>query len=99
MYASGGPGSSTGRALIDARAGCGGAQALAQPVASDFRPALRADIVTLDTTHPSLAGRSRDAILDGWIFASGASAVACVGGRQQGRRGGRHRFRETRATH
>ena len=91
---SGGPGSSTGRALIDA-ALAGGAQALAQPVVG-LQAGARADIVTLDTTHPSLAGRSRDAILDGWIFASGASAVACVwAGGNKVVEGGRHRFRET----
>ena len=83
---SGGPGISTGRALFDA-ALAGGAQALAQPVVG-LQPGARADIVTLDTTHPSLAGRRRDAVLDGWIFAAGAGAIAlCVGGRKQGRRG------------
>jgi formimidoylglutamate deiminase len=51
--------------------------------------------VTLDTTHPSLAGRNRDAVLDGWIFASGASAVACVwAGGNKVVEGGRHRLRE-----
>ena len=51
--------------------------------------------MTLDTTHPSLAGRSRDAILDGWIFAGGASAVACVwAGGNKVVEDGRHRLRQ-----
>ena len=83
---SGGPGVSTGRALFDA-ALAGGAQALAQPIVG-LQAGARADIVTLDTTHPSLAGRRGDAVLDGWIFAAAAGAVAlCLGGRKQSRRG------------
>jgi formimidoylglutamate deiminase len=73
---SGSPGVSTGRALFDA-AVAGGARALAQPAAGLARGA-RADIVSLDAAHPSLAGRRGDAILDGWIFAAGADAVDCV---------------------
>jgi formimidoylglutamate deiminase len=73
---SGGPGVSTGRALFDA-ALAGGAQALAQPVVG-LQAGARADIVSLDTTHPSLAGRRGDTVLDGWIFAAGSGAVACV---------------------
>jgi formimidoylglutamate deiminase len=90
---SGGRGVSTGRALFDT-ALAGGAQALAQPFAG-LQAGARADIVTLDTTHPSLAGRSRDAVLDGWIFASGASAIDCVwAGGNKVVVGGRHRLRE-----
>jgi formimidoylglutamate deiminase len=90
---SGGPGVSTGRALLDA-ALAGGAQALAQPFVG-LQPGARADLVTLDTTHPSLAGRRRDAVLDGWIFASGAGAVACVwAGGNKVVEGGRHRLRK-----
>jgi len=90
---SGGPGLSTGRALLDA-ALAGGAQALAQPTAG-LQVGTRADIVTLDTAHPSLAGRRRDAVLDGWIFAAGAGAVACVwAGGNKVVEGGRHRHRE-----
>jgi len=73
---SGGPGVSTGRALFDA-ALAGGAQALAQPTVG-LKAGARADIVTLDATHPSLAGRRGDAVLDGWIFAATAGAVDCV---------------------
>ena len=90
---SGGPGISTGRTLFDA-ALAGGAQALAQPVVG-LQPGARADIVTLDTTHPSLAGRRGDAVLDGWIFAAGADAVACVwAGGDKVVEGGRHRIRQ-----
>ncbi len=74
---SGGPGISTGRALFDA-ALAGGAQALAQPIVG-LQAGARADIVTLDTTHPSLAGRRGDAVLDGWIFAAGSGAVDVCG--------------------
>jgi len=91
---SGGPGISTGRALFDA-ALAGGAQALAQP-STGIQVGARADIVTLDTTHPSLAGRRGDAVLDGWIFAANASAVDCVwAGGNKVVEGGRHRLRET----
>jgi formimidoylglutamate deiminase len=90
---SGGPGGSTGRALLDA-ALVGGAQALAQPIVG-LQAGARADIVTLDTTHPSLAGRRRNAVLDGWIFAAGAGAVACVwAGGNKVVEGGRHHLRE-----
>jgi formimidoylglutamate deiminase len=89
---SGGPGVSTGRALFDATL-AGGAQALAQPI-SGLQAGARADIVTLDTKHPSLAGRSRDTILDGWIFAAGRGAVADVwAGGSKVVEGGHHRLR------
>src|SRR6185369_3269773 len=91
---SGGPGISTGRALFDA-ALAGGAQALAQPIAG-LTPGARADIVTLDTAHPSLAGRSRDSVLDGWIFTARADAVDCVwAGGSKVVAGGRHRLRQS----
>ena len=90
---SGGAGVSTGRALFDA-ALSGGARALAQPT-TGLEVGARADIVTLDTAHPSLAGRRRDAVLDGWIFAAGAGAIACVwAGGNKVVEGGRHRLRE-----
>jgi formimidoylglutamate deiminase len=89
---SGSPGVSTGRVLFDG-ALAGGAQALAQPTVG-IKAGARADIVTLDATHPSLAGRRGDAILDGWIFASGADAVDCVwAGGNKVVEGGRHRLR------
>ena len=88
-----GAGTSTGRALLDA-ALAGGTQALAQTHGGLVQGA-RADIVTLDTNHPSLAGRSRDAVLDGFIFAAGAAAIDCVwaGGRKLVE-GGQHALRE-----
>jgi formimidoylglutamate deiminase len=94
---SGGSGVSTGRTLFDA-AVAGGARALAQPTAG-IEPGARADIVTLDTAHPSLAGRRGDHVLDGWIFAAGAGAVDCVwaGGHklvEGGRHGLRHKARD-----
>jgi formimidoylglutamate deiminase len=88
-----GPGVSTGRALLDT-ALAGGAQALGQPIVG-LRAGARADIVTLDTSHPSLAGRRRDAVLDGWIFAANAGAIASVwAGGNKVVEDGRHRIRE-----
>jgi formimidoylglutamate deiminase len=90
---SGGARVSTGRALFDA-ARAGGAQALAQPTAG-MEPGVLADIVTLDTAHPSLAWRRGDAVLDGWIFAASAGAVDCVwAGGKKVVEGGRHGLRE-----
>ncbi|TYL98656.1 formimidoylglutamate deiminase [Bradyrhizobium rifense] len=96
---SGGAGRSTGRTLFD-DALTGGARALAQPIAG-LTPGARADIVTLDAMHPSLAGRARDAVIDGWIFAAGSGAIDCVwaggnkvveGGQHQLRQAARERF-------
>lgn len=91
---SGAAGVSTGRALFDA-ALTGGARALAQPT-TGLETGARADIVTLDTAHPSLAGRRGDAVLDGWIFAAGAGAIACVwAGGNKVVEAGRHRLRQS----
>jgi cytosine/adenosine deaminase-related metal-dependent hydrolase len=55
----------------------------------------RADIVTLDAVHPSLAGRTHDALIDGWIFAAGSGAIDCVwAGGDKVVEGGRHRLRQ-----
>ncbi|MFT4115207.1 formimidoylglutamate deiminase [Bradyrhizobium sp.] len=90
---SGSAGASTGRTLFD-RALAGGAQALAQ-TGIGLAPGARADIVTLDTTHPSLAGRRGDAVIDGWIFAAGHSAIDCVwAGGDKVVEAGRHRLRQ-----
>ncbi|SFJ89486.1 formimidoylglutamate deiminase [Bradyrhizobium sp. Gha] len=90
---SGGAGRSTGRTLFDA-AVAGGAQAMAQP-AVGLSPGARADIVTLDGSHPSLAGRARDAVIDGWIFAAGSTAIDCVwAGGNKVVEGGRHKLRQ-----
>jgi formimidoylglutamate deiminase len=91
---SGGAGRSTGRTLFD-HALAGGARALAQATVG-LGPGARADIVTLDTAHPSLAGRLRDAAIDGWIFAGGTGAIDCVwAGGHKVVEGGRHRLRQT----
>lgn len=96
---SGGAGRSTGRTLFD-DALAGGARALAQPIAG-LTPGARADIVTLDIAHPSLAGRTRDAVIDGWIFAASSGAIDCVwaggnkvveSGQHQLRQAARERF-------
>lgn len=90
---SGGAGRSTGRTLYD-EALAGGSRALAQATVG-LAPGARADIVTLDTSHPSLAGRSRDAAIDGWIFAAGNGAIDCVwAGGHKVVESGRHRLRE-----
>lgn len=91
---SGGAGRSTGRTLFD-DALAGGARALTQPSAG-LTPGARADIVTLDTSHPSLAGRAGDAMIDGWIFAAGNGAIDCVwaGGNKVVERG-QHKFRQS----
>jgi formimidoylglutamate deiminase len=91
---SGGAGTSTGRALFD-HALAGGARALAQQTVG-LAPGARADIVTLDTAHPSLAGRRGDAVIDGWIFATGQDSIDCVwAGGSKVVEGGRHRLRLT----
>jgi formimidoylglutamate deiminase len=91
---SGGAAASTGRTLFD-HARAGGAQALAQTTVG-LVPGARADIVTLDAAHPSLAGRARDAVIDGWIFAAGSGAIDCVwAGGNKVVEGGRHRLRQS----
>lgn len=90
---SGGAGRSTGRTLFD-DALAGGTRALAQPSAG-LTPGARADIVTLDAAHPSLAGRTRDAVMDGWIFAAGNGAIDCVwAGGNKVVESGRHKLRQ-----
>ncbi len=84
---------STGRALFDA-ALTGGAQALARRSGA-LTVGARADLLTLDSRHPTLAGKTGDAILDAWIFSAGNPLVDCVwsGGRKVVE-GGRHVARE-----
>jgi formimidoylglutamate deiminase len=85
-------GQSNGRALFDA-ALAGGSAALGGGPAG-LTPGAPADFVSLDPSHPSLAGKSGDAVLDTWIFAGGAD-VDCVWVR--GKKlveGGRHFRRE-----
>jgi formimidoylglutamate deiminase len=78
-------GRSTGRSLLD-DALSGGARALhsvvgrgAQgPRTGAIQAGASADIVSLNASHPVLAERSADEILDSWIFAGGRAVVDCV---------------------
>ena len=64
------PGQSNGRALFDAAVAGGGiALGAGDGGLTEGAPA---DFVSLDPAHPSLAGKTGDAILDAWIFANGA---------------------------
>ncbi len=74
--------SSTGRYLFDG-AVLGGARACGRHTGR-IEPGYRADLITLDTDHPILYGRERDALLDSWIFSGNAGRVrdVFVGGRQ-----------------
>jgi formimidoylglutamate deiminase len=64
------PGQSNGRALFDAAVAGGGiALGAGEGGLAEGTPA---DFVSLDTAHPTLAGKKGDAILDAWIFANGA---------------------------
>ncbi len=71
-----GPGSSTGRTLYDA-ALRGGAQALGQKLGR-IEAGHRADIVVLDRSSATIAGRSSDAVLDAWLFAGNINPVRDV---------------------
>jgi len=84
---------SNGRALFDA-AGKGGAQALGMG-GHGLTPGARADFVTLDRGHPTLAGRAGDGLLDAFVFADNRRMIDGVwrGGRQWVR-GGRHVARD-----
>jgi formimidoylglutamate deiminase len=76
------PGASCGRAMLEA-IWSGGAQALARG-GGRLAVGAVADILTLRSGHPSLAGKADDQILDAWIFAVGNPLVDCVwsGGRK-----------------
>jgi formimidoylglutamate deiminase len=67
---------STGRALFE-QAARGGGRALGG-ISPLLRVGVDADIVTLDTEHPSLQCRRGDALLDAWIFAARGQVVDCV---------------------
>jgi formimidoylglutamate deiminase len=82
----GAPGGSTGRRLF-AAALVGGNRAAgllppgaahSGPPNAGLAPHCPADFLSLDVEHPSLVGRSGDALLDSWIFAGGKSAIDCV---------------------
>ena len=86
-------GVSTGRRLFE-RALAGGAQALGRRIGA-IGPGRRADIVTLDPEHPSLAAARGDVILDGWIFSADNAAVRDVWcGGEHVVSAGRHRARD-----
>ncbi len=87
------PGRSTGRILLDT-AVAGGARALGAGPAG-ITPGAWADIVALDTEHPSLVAAQDDAWLDAWIFSAGNAAVDRVWARGVKLvQGGRHVARE-----
>jgi formiminoglutamate deiminase len=88
------PHRSTGRTLFDCSLRAG-AQALGA-AGGGLERGHPADIVTLASDHSSIASRTDDMLLDGWIFAARCGAVDSVWAR--GRRvvaGGRHVARET----
>jgi len=86
-------GACTGRHLFD-MARAGGAQALGLNSGA-LMPGKAADIVILDDTHPALAARDADTILDSWIFASGDGIVRDVfAGGHHVVAGGRHLRRD-----
>lgn len=70
-----------GRGLLE-RALAGGAQACGVALGA-IAPGLRCDLVELDDEHPTLAGRSGDALLDAWCFGPADRMVrsVTVGGR------------------
>ena len=77
---------STGRDLFEG-ALAGGSQALGQEKYGIHEGA-PADLIGLDSNHPSFFGREGDAILDSWIFAGGKVDCVWRGGRklvQQGK--------------
>ncbi|MCX8570658.1 MULTISPECIES: formimidoylglutamate deiminase [Hyphomicrobiales] len=74
-------GQSTGRALFDAALAGGGRALGAGPAC--IAKGSAADLVSLDASHPTLAGKSGDAILDAWIFAgAGKTDSVWVRGRK-----------------
>jgi len=84
---------STGRTLFDA-AGKNGAQALGMG-SHGLAPGARADFLTLDSAHPTLAGCTGDALLDAFVFTDSRGMIDGVwrGGRQWVI-GGRHVARD-----
>jgi formimidoylglutamate deiminase len=90
-------GASTGRHLFDT-ARHAGAQALGLATGA-LQAGKTADIVIFDGTHPALAGRREDQLIDAWVFAAGDGAVHDVfaGGRRvvaDGRHIGRDAIRQ-----
>jgi formimidoylglutamate deiminase len=79
--AAGGQERSTGRALLEA-AYAGGARAAGRRVGA-LEAGARADLVVLDSSHPTLVGREGDEVLDSWVFSGEDTPVRDVmaGGR------------------
>jgi formimidoylglutamate deiminase len=77
------------------RALAGGAQALGRP-ADVIAPGRSADLVILDTEHPTLVGHENEGLLDAWVFSGNRTPVrhVLVGGTWLVRNG-RHRSQET----
>ncbi|HLY89517.1 MAG TPA: formimidoylglutamate deiminase, partial [Acetobacteraceae bacterium] len=59
------------------RAVAGGAQALGRAIGA-IAPGTCADLVVLDTEHPSLVGHSGETLLDAWLFSGNATPVRQV---------------------
>ncbi len=70
-----GEGRSTGQAIYSA-ALAGGGQALG--CGTGLAVGQSADMLALDEGHPSLAGRTADAIMDAFVFAAGRQAIDTV---------------------
>ena len=87
-------GASTGRSLYD-RALQGGAAALGL-ASGRIAPGFRADLVVLDSDHPSLYGREGDSLLDAWLFFNAGNPIrdVYVAGRRVVTDGVHHREEE-----
>ncbi len=84
---------STGRRLIDG-ALAGGAQALGLPTGV-IAPGYRADFLVLDQSHPDLAARCGDDLLDTWVFSGGRALIhAVIAAGEPVVKDGRHRDRD-----
>ncbi len=70
------PGASVAASLLR-WAATGGTQALGRR-AGEIAAGRLADLVVLDTGHPSLVGRRGDAVLDAWVFSGNASPIRDV---------------------
>ena len=87
---------STGRAIFE-QALVGGAQSSGRKI-GPLIVGNRADIMTLDSSHPALSARSQDGWLDGWIFAANSPAISdvWVGGKHLVSHGKHHKRKQIR---